>query len=66
MSGITVDCPCGEEVEVEVTAHTDHHPYGSTTAAEHSIEVDGAECSKCQRDLTETAIEQALDEEESY
>lgn len=44
MTSVTLWCEnCdGEfEVETEVEFVTEHHPYGSTTAAEHLVEWDG-------------------------
>lgn len=66
MGTVSVNCPdpdCGkEDIDVEVTAGHDDHPYGSTTARESYVEVDGAECPDCHRDLTDEAVEAAADQ----
>lgn len=38
---LCANCDAEFEVEAEVWFTTERHPYGSTTAAEHLVEVDG-------------------------
>lgn len=66
MSYATVNCPeCGEEVDVEgeVIFGHDDHPYGSTTAREHHVEVEvygPLKCPECSAVLDKEWLEDEL------